>query len=202
LIVLGDQMRISVGDLFMGAVGPGLLLGGLYILYLVGIAIFQPWKMPPAEMDDRESLAVRLGRLTRDLLAPVVLIIAVLGTIVAGIATPTESAAIGALGAMALALMSRRLDLATLRHTLRDTTKTTAMIIFVMMGATIFSVMFRKVGGDDLVMDAFAVHEGNPYFVLFLIMALVFLLGFFLDWVEITLVVVPIVAPVVAALDF
>jgi TRAP-type mannitol/chloroaromatic compound transport system permease large subunit len=98
--------------------------------------------------------------------------------------------------------MSRRLDLATLRHTLRDTTKTTAMIIFVMMGATIFSVMFRKVGGDDLVMDAFAVHEGNPYFVLFLIMALVFLLGFFLDWVEITLVVVPIVAPVVAALDF
>lgn len=202
LIVLGDQMRISVGDLFMGAIGPGLLLGLLYIVYLVGIAIFQPWKMPPVRHDTEGHFLARMGRLLLDLLAPVVLILAVLGTIVAGVATPTESAAIGAAGAMILALISRKLDLATLAHALKDTTKTTAMIIYVMMGATVFSVIFRKMGGDALIADAFAVHKGNPYFVLAMIMGLVFILGFFLEWVEITLVVVPIVAPVVAGLDF
>ena len=202
LIVLGDQLRVSVGDLFMAAVGPGLLLGALYILYLVGVAIFQPHRMPPAEVADPQPFWRAAGTLALDLLAPVLLIVSVLGTIVAGIATPTESAAIGALGAMVLALVSRQLDWATLYAALRDTTKTTAMIIFVMLGATVFSVVFRKLGGDALIADLFAVHEGNPYVVIIMIMALVFVLGFFLEWVEITLVVVPIVAPVVAGLDF
>jgi tripartite ATP-independent transporter DctM subunit len=202
LIVLGDQMRISVGDLFMGAVGPGLFLGVLYILYIAAIAIFQPHKMPPAQIESAGSFGASLARLLLDLLAPVILIAAVLGTIVAGIATPTESAAIGALGATVLALVSGRLNLKTVATALRDTTKTTAMIIFVMIGATVFSVIFRKLGGDDMIEDAFAVHEGNPYLVLAMIMGLVFILGFFLEWVEITLVVVPIVAPVVAGLDF
>ena len=202
LIVLGDQLRVSVGDLFMAAVGPGLLLGALYILYLVCVAIFQPHRMPPAEVADPQPFWRAAGTLALDLLAPVLLIVSVLGTIVAGIATPTESAAIGALGAMVLALVSRQLDWATLYAALRDTTKTTAMIIFVMLGATVFSVVFRKLGGDALIADLFAVHEGNPYVVIIMIMALVFVLGFFLEWVEITLVVVPIVAPVVAGLDF
>ncbi|MCB1471187.1 MAG: TRAP transporter large permease subunit, partial [Rhizobiaceae bacterium] len=122
--------------------------------------------------------------------------------IVAGIATPTESAAIGAVGAMILALLSKKLTLKVFSQALRDTTKTTAMIIFVMMGATVFSVIFRKLGGDRMVMDAFALHGDNPYAVLLTIMLLVFVLGFFLEWVEISLVVVPIVAPIVAGLDF
>ncbi|TKT78124.1 TRAP transporter large permease subunit [Aquamicrobium sp. LC103] len=202
LIVLGDQLRISVGDLFIGAIGPGLLLVALYILYLIAIAIFQPHRMPPSEHERAPDLGTAALRLIRDLLAPALLITAVLGTIVMGVATPTEAAAIGAAGALFLALISGKLNLETLRTSLRDTTKTTAMIIFVMIGATIFSVIFRRLGGDEMVIHAFDALGTGPYFVLFVIMALVFILGFFLDWVEIALVVVPLVAPVVANLDF
>ncbi|MBX9461915.1 MAG: TRAP transporter large permease subunit [Aquamicrobium sp.] len=202
LIVLGDQLRVSVGDLFMGAIGPGLLLAGLYFLYLIAIAIFQPHRMPPRDHVPAESRKTAMLGLARDLLAPILLVLSVLGTIVAGIATPTEAAAIGAAGAMILALFSGKLDLATLRTAVRDTTKTTAMIIFVMIGATIFSVIFRRLGGDEMVIHAFDALGTGPYFVLFTIMALVFILGFFLDWVEIALVVVPLVAPVVTSLDF
>ncbi|WP_421925693.1 TRAP transporter large permease [Neoaquamicrobium sediminum] len=202
LIVLGDQLRVSVGDLFMGAIGPGLLLAGLYFLYLIAIAIFQPHRMPPLDHAPAESRKAAMLGLARDLLAPIILVVSVLGTIVAGIATPTEAAAIGAAGAMILALFSGKLDLATLRTAVRDTTKTTAMIIFVMIGATIFSVIFRRLGGDEMVIHAFDALGTGPYFVLFTIMALVFVLGFFLDWVEIALVVVPLVAPVVTSLDF
>jgi tripartite ATP-independent transporter DctM subunit len=202
LIVLGDQLRVSVGDLFMGAIGPGLLLAGLYFLYLIAITIFQPHRMPPLDHAPAESRKAAMLGLARDLLAPIILVVSVLGTIVAGIATPTEAAAIGAAGAMILALFSGKLDLATLRTAVRDTTKTTAMIIFVMIGATIFSVIFRRLGGDEMVIHAFNALGTGPYFVLFTIMALVFVLGFFLDWVEIALVVVPLVGPVVTSLDF
>lgn len=202
LIVLGDQLRVSVGDLFMAAIGPGLLLGALYVLYLLFVALVQPHRMPAAAASEPKPFWQSLFTLALDLLAPMLLIVSVLGTIVAGIATPTESAAIGAVGAMLLAIVTGRLTLKTLAEAVRETTKTTAMIIFVMIGATVFSVVFRKLGGDDLIADAFAVHEGNPYIVLLMIMGLVFVLGFFLEWVEITLVVVPIVAPVVAGLDF
>jgi tripartite ATP-independent transporter DctM subunit len=202
LIVLGDQLRISVGDLFVGAIGPGLLLAGLYFVYLIGIAIFQPHRMPAPNHIPTESARAAVVGLARDLLVPIVLIASVLGTIITGVATPTEAAAIGAAGALILALASGKLDFATLRSALRDTTKTTAMIIFVMIGATIFSVIFRRLGGDEMVIHAFDRLGTDPYVVLFAIMALVFLLGFFLDWVEIALVVVPLVAPVVASLDF
>ncbi|WP_187969073.1 TRAP transporter large permease [Aquibium microcysteis] len=202
LIVLGDQLRISVGDLFVGAIGPGLLLAALYVLYLIAVAVFQPHRMPPAEHVHAQSRMAAMTGLARDLLAPILLIASVLGTIITGIATPTEAAAIGAAGAMLLALLSGNLNFDTLRTALRDTTKTTAMIVFVMIGATIFSVIFRRLGGDQMVIHAFDALGTGPYVVLFAIMALVFLLGFFLDWVEIALVVVPLVAPVVASLDF
>lgn len=202
LIILGDQLRISVGDLFIGAFGPGLLLAGLYFLYLIFVAIFQPHRMPAAQHVSAESFGKAAWSLTRDLFAPVILIGAVLGTIVAGVATPTEAAAIGAAGAMFLAFMSGGLSYAALKDSLRETTKTTAMIVFVMIGATIFSVVFRRLGGDGMIADLFGFGEDSPYTVLFIIMALVFILGFFIEWVEITLVVVPIVAPVIAGLDF
>lgn len=202
LIILGDQLRISVGDLFIGAFGPGLLLAGLYSIYLIFVAIFQPRRMPAALHANAQSFGVAAVNLARDLLAPAMLIGAVLGTIIAGVATPTEAAAIGAGGALILALVSGGLDYAALKDTLRETTKTTAMIIFVMIGATIFSVVFRRLGGDAMVADLFSFGDDRPYTVLFVIMALVFVLGFFIEWVEITLVVVPIVAPVIAGLDF
>lgn len=202
LIILGDQLSISVGALFVGAIGPGLLLAALYVGYLLSVAIFAPSRMPPMAAGPKLGRAEAALRLARDLLLPVVLILSVLGTIIAGIATPTESAAIGAAGAMLLAVLSRRMSLATLWRAVDDTTRTTAMIVFVMIGATIFSLIFKRLGGGDMIVDLLALEGRSPYLVLLIIMAFVFVLGFFLEWVEITLVVVPIVAPVVAALDF
>jgi tripartite ATP-independent transporter DctM subunit len=202
LIILGDQLSISVGKLFIGAIGPGLLLALLYIGYLLFVVLRDPDRMPPIR--DREALPPlqALLRLALDLVLPILLILSVLGTIVAGVATPTESAAIGAAGAMLLALISRRLDLDTLGRALTETTRTTAMILFVMIGATVFSLIFRRLGGDAMVVELFTMEEHSPYVTLLLVMGFVFLLGFFLEWVEITLVVVPIVAPVIVALDF
>lgn len=204
LVVLGDTMRISVGDLFAGAMIPGLMLGGLYIVYLVFLAIFKPETMPPLPARDRLPLGEAAMRLARDLMAPMILILVVLGSIIAGIATPTEAAALGALGAFLLALASRQLTWKQFLAVLNETTRTTAMIMFVMIGATIFSVIFRKLGGDVMIADALGVDEAgtNPYWVMFVIMAFVFVLGMFLDWVEITFIVMPIIAPIMAGLDF
>ncbi|WP_300302573.1 TRAP transporter large permease subunit [Ferrovibrio sp.] len=204
LVVLGDTMRISVGDLFAGAMIPGLMLGGLYIVYLVFLAIFKPETMPPLPARDRLPFAQAVARLARDLLAPMILILVVLGSIIAGIATPTEAAALGALGAFLLAVLSRQLSWKQFLAVLNETTRTTAMIMFVMIGATIFSVIFRKLGGDTMIADALGVDEAgtNPYWVMFIIMAFVFVLGMFLDWVEITFIVMPIIAPIMAGLDF
>ncbi|MCW0234410.1 MAG: TRAP transporter large permease subunit [Ferrovibrio sp.] len=204
LVVLGDTMRISVGDLFAGAMIPGLMLGGLYIVYLIFLAIFKPETMPPLPARDRLPFGQAMTRLARDLLAPMILILVVLGSIIAGVATPTEAAALGALGAFLLALASRQLSWKQFLAVLNETTRTTAMIMFVMIGATIFSVIFRKLGGDTMIADALGVDEAgtNPYWVMFVIMAFVFVLGMFLDWVEITFIVMPIIAPIMAGLDF
>lgn len=204
LVVLGDTMRISVGDLFAGAMIPGLMLGGLYIVYLVFMAIFKPETMPPLPARERMPIGQAVVKLARDLLAPMLLILVVLGSIIAGIATPTEAAALGALGAFLLALASRQLTWKQFLAVLNETTRTTAMIMFVMIGATIFSVIFRKLGGDTMIADALGVEEAgtNPYWVMFIIMAFIFVLGMFLDWVEITFIVMPIIAPIIAGLDF
>ncbi|TCK09318.1 TRAP transporter large permease [Marinobacterium mangrovicola] len=202
LIVLGDQLRVSVGDLFMAAMGPGILLGALYLLVILLVAIFQPEKMPSERSVSHEPVLSRIKTLVFDLAAPMALIGTVLGTIVAGVATPTESAAIGALGATLFALFGKRLSRKILSETFMQTTKTTAMIVFVMMGATVFSVVFRKLGGDAMIADAFHLDGAGPYYVLGMIMLLVFILGFFMEWVEIVLVVVPIVAPIIAKLNF
>lgn len=204
LVILGDTMRISVGDLFAAAMIPGLMLGGLYVAYLIFLAVFKPQTMPPLAKREHVPLSQAILQLARDILAPMGLILIVLGSIIAGIATPTEAAALGAFGAFLLALASRKLDFRTFVAVLNETTKTTAMIMFVMIGATVFSVIFRKLGGDVMISDALGAEaaDTNPYRVMFVIMAFIFILGMFLDWVEITFIVMPIVAPIIAGLDF
>lgn len=206
LVVLGDTMRISVGDLFAGAFLPGLLLGALYLVFLVLVAIFKPSLMPAAARSDKKPLSKVLIRLLIDMVTPLLLVLTVLGSIVVGIATPTEAAALGALGAFLLAVISGNLNYKQFLEVIRETTKTTAMILFVMIGATVFSVIFRKLGGDIMIADILGVSEDasavNPYWVLFLIMAFIFVLGMFLDWIEITFIVIPIVTPIILALDF
>src|SRR5690606_12507126 len=184
--ILGDTLRISVGDLFAGAMIPGLLLGALYVVYLIFVAIFRPESMPPLPAGERMPFGRAVIQLIRDLLAPMLLILVVLGSIIAGIATPTEAAALGALGAFLLALVSRQLTWRQFVEVLNETTRTTAMIMFVMIGATSFSVIFRKLGGDTMIADALGVEDAGtkPCWVMFLIMAFVFVLGMFLDWVE------------------
>ncbi|MDW5378362.1 TRAP transporter large permease subunit [Halomonas sp. HP20-15] len=203
LVLMGSILQVSVGALFKAALLPGLLLGVLYIGYLLITARLKPEWAPLADPDafdvDTTPLPVAL---IRDLLGPVILIVAVLGSIMAGIATPTEAAAIGAAGSLLLALAMRSLDFATLREAVRDTSRTSAMILFVVIGATCFSVVFKRLGGDYMIEELITGTGFGPYGLLLLIMGLIFVLGFFLEWIEISFVVLPLVAPVVEALDF
>lgn len=203
LVLMGAILQVSVGALFKAALIPGLLLGGLYVVYLLITAAAKPEWAPLADTDAEDTdTTPLLIALARDLMGPVVLIAAVLGSIMAGIATPTEAAAIGAAGSLLLALALRRLDLENLRRTVRETSKTTAMILFVVIGATCFSVVFKRLGGDYMIEELITGTGLGPYGLLLLLMGLIFLLGFFLEWIEISFVVLPLVAPVVELLDF
>lgn len=183
---------ISVGDLFAGALLPGLTLVGLYALYTAGIAIFRRERVPAAGGSERPNLFPLL----KDLIPPLFLIIAVLGSILGGLATPTEAAAVGAGGALLLAAVYRSLTVPNLRDICLSTMQTTAMVFFILIGASLFSLVFRGFGGDDLVHQVFMDLPGGSWAALGLVMLVVFLLGFMLDFIEITFVVVPIVGPV------
>jgi tripartite ATP-independent transporter DctM subunit len=189
---------VTVGDLFMGALLPGLVLVGLYLVYLVGMAIIRPDKMPPLPAAERGQ--VSLPRLLAGLLPPLLLIAAVLGSILGGIATPTEAAAVGALGATLLALFKRQLSFARLREVATATTQISAMVFMILIGASIFSLVFRGFGGEDMIHEAFAALPGGVFTAMLLVMLAIFLLGFILDFIEITFVVVPIVGPVLLAM--
>ncbi len=185
---------VSVGDLFVGAIIPGLLLVSGYILFLLIIARFKPDAMPQlAERDDRTP---NLKRLLSSLLPPTVLIVAVLGSILAGAATPTEAAGVGALGATFLALMRRQLTRDRLQQVARQTTQITAMVFMILIGAAVFSLVFRGFGGDEMVEQLFRQIPGGVFGATLLVMVVIFLLGFILDFIEITFVVVPIVGPI------
>ncbi|HEY9566837.1 MAG TPA: TRAP transporter large permease subunit [Thalassobaculum sp.] len=201
LVLVGDILQISVGDLFMAAMFPGLVLGGLYIAYILGIAFLAPHKAPAGvvDVDDTRPLWLALGS---DLLAPVLLIMGVLGSIVAGIATPTEAAAIGAAGTMVLAAFAGEMSFANLRDSVLETCRTTGMILFVAIGATCYSVIFKRVGGDSMIEDTVAAFASGPYGTLAVVMILIFILGFFLEWIEISYIVLPLFAPIIAGLDF
>ena len=187
---------VSVGDLFTAAVIPGLVLVGLYILYMIWVAFFQPQRAPAfkAQADDGQpGLVIRV---IQSLLPPIGLIVLVLGSIIGGLATPTEAGALGATGAMLLALIQRQLDYATLKSVMLNTLKLTSMIFLIFIGAAFFSLVFRGLGGDELVHELLGDLPGGVFTAMLIVMLVLFVLGFFLDFVEITYVVVPIVAPV------
>jgi len=202
LVVFGDVMQIPIGQLFAGALLPGLLLGALYALYIVFVAIFRPAKVPAGKPLEAGSMGRLLLRLLKNLIVPALLIFSVLVSIVVGIATPTEGAAIGAFGAMLIALLNRQLSWEALWHSLKDTCLTTAMILVLAIGATAFSLIFKRTGGQQMIEDAAGLLGSNPYMVILAIMLLIFVLGFFLEWIEISFLALPLFAPIVASLDF
>ena len=215
LVMLGDVMTtayqqaqldmgifspktVSVGDLFAGALIPGLLLVLLYVLYILGVAFFKPEIMPAHERDPDE--VVSLGRVLRALLPPLLLIFAVLGSILGGYATPTEAAGVGGMGALLMALARRQMSLERLREVMRSTLRISSMVFLILIGASIFSLVFRGYGGDDGVHAVLASLPGGVVGAVVVVMLVMFLLGFVLDFIEITFVVVPIVGPVLLAM--
>jgi len=194
LIILGDQLQTPVPSMFAGAIGPGLLL----VLVYAAFVIWRSRGLPRITEYERASpLKVLLD------LGPLIgLVVAVLGSIIAGIATPTEASGLGAFGAVLMTALYGRFSLATLMEAARKTVITTSTVLFLMIGATCFSAVFKAVGGDDLVEAGIMAFGDGPYIVLAVVMMSIFLLGFVLDWLEITLILMPIFAPVISGLDF
>ncbi|MGQ0384250.1 MAG: TRAP transporter large permease [Gammaproteobacteria bacterium] len=187
---------VSVGDLFAGAMLPGLVLVALYIFYLLAVAWLRPARMPAPPADLLASRG-RLGpRILRALIAPLGLIVAVLGSIIAGYATPTEAAAVGAAGALLIALARRSLPLARLREVMRGTVRLTSMVFIILFGASIFSLVFRGFGGDQLLHDLLSSLPGGLVGAVLVVMLAMFLLGFIIDFIEIIYIVVAVVAPI------
>lgn len=188
---------VSVGDLFAGALFPGLLLVLLYIIYLGYKAISQPSSMPAIPADERKLDSKELIiRIVQVLFPPLFLIIAVLGSILGGLATPTEAASVGAVGATLLAISQRQFNLEILRDVMRDTLRVTSMVFLIFIGASLFSLVFRGFGGDEMVREVLTDLPGGLFSAMFIVMLVMFLLGFILDFIEITFVMVPIVAPI------
>jgi tripartite ATP-independent transporter DctM subunit len=185
---------ISVGQLFAGAMIPGLVLVALYLAWILFKSIFDPRSCPPLEMTD-EQRAGLAGRVLSALAPPLLLILAVLGSILTGIATPTESASVGAVGAMLLSGVKNGFDNRVLREVLRTTLSITSMVFVILLGASVFSLVFRGLGGENLVHDALASMPGGTFGAVLAVMAVIFVLGFFLDTFEIIFIVVPIAAP-------
>jgi tripartite ATP-independent transporter DctM subunit len=189
---------ISVGELFAGALIPGLILVSLYMIYLVAMALLKPASMPPItqKVGEDVSFLTLLGLLA----GPLLLIVAVLGSILFGLATPTEAASVGATGAMLLALKQKQLSWATLRSVVYQSTRVSAMVFMILIGASLFSLVFRGYGGDEYVQAFLSGLPGGEAGALVLVMLILFLLGFILDFIEITYVVIPIVGPILLAM--
>ncbi|MCZ6502320.1 MAG: TRAP transporter large permease subunit, partial [Gammaproteobacteria bacterium] len=201
LVLMADRLAMPVGDLFLGALFPGLLLGFLFITYILGYAYINPEVAPVPE--NRAKVDARLLlQVMRSVLPPVGLILAVLGSIFFGIATPTEAAGVGAFGATILAWANRELNFMVMRDVLRETTRTTAYIFAIFLGATAYSLVLRGLGGDELISRLLMDLPFGPDMILVTILLCTFFLGFFLDWIEITLIILPLVSPVVVDLGF
>ena len=215
LVILGDVMSsahqqaqlalgnyspgsVSVGDLFVGAIFPGLVLVSLYILYIGVLAFLKPHMAPAIPAAERALVSPRelLLRTCKVLVPPILLIVGVLGSILGGVATPTEAASVGCMGALALAGIKKQLRLPVLKEVMQSTTQINCMVFVILLGASMFSLVFRGYEGDELVQDFLTQLPGGLLTAFLLVMAVMFLMGFFLDFFEITFVVVPIVGPI------
>jgi tripartite ATP-independent transporter DctM subunit len=200
LVILGDQIGVSVGQLFLGALIPGLVLAGLFIVWVVFVALTRPSHAPALPAEARQIGAGALAlRVLVNLLPPLFLILVVLGSIFFGIATPTEAGAMGAIGAMLLAIANRKLTLSNLSDTMDQTVKLTSMVFIILVGATAFSMVFTALHGDRVVEDFLLNLPGGQWGFLFFTMLVLFILGFFIDFIEITFIVVPFIAPIALA---
>jgi tripartite ATP-independent transporter DctM subunit len=203
LVIMAELLGRSVGNLFVAAFFPGLMLAGLYILYIVTLCNARPGLAPPLPEElgpkNPRDFVLLLGR---GFIPPTFLIFMVLGSIIFGWATPTEAAGVGAAGAIILAVLNRRLTFTVLRKVVEHSMLTNAMLFFIFIGATAFSYTFRSLGGDDIVVGLVDSAGLGSWGILFVLMVIVFFLGFFFDWIEITLIVIPVFAPIVELLDF
>ncbi len=197
LILLADITGESVGTLFAAALVPGLMLGLLYFGYILFLAWRTPGSMPPIPTEERDGVtnAQLLFELLKVVAPPLMLVVAVLGSIIGGVAAPTEAASMGALGALLLVTLTGRMSFTVLRETVESTFKITGMTLFVLMCAQVFSLSFRGLGGDDLIDQLFEFLPGGMWGGLIFMMLLLFVLGFFLDWIEITYIVLPLLLP-------
>jgi tripartite ATP-independent transporter DctM subunit len=199
LIVLGDQMGVSVGDLFREAFLPGLALAGAYALWVALLALFKPKAAPALPEEMRMTGLPLLKQVVVALIPPLTLIVVVLGSIFAGVATPTEAGALGAVGAMALAAINRQLSLTTLRAAMEETSRLTIMVVFLLIGSTAFSLVFRGLEGDLWIADLLTGIPGGAVGFLIVVNIVIFALGCFIDFFEIAFIIIPlIVAPAVA----
>jgi tripartite ATP-independent transporter DctM subunit len=201
LVVLADQMGIPVGDLFVGSLLPGLMLAGMYMLYVGAVAIFRPEAVPALPPEEREPFGWPLMRqVAVAMVPPLVLILLVLGSIFAGIATPTEAGALGALGALVLAALNRRLTMKALTGALDQTTRLTSMVVFLLIGSTAFTLVFRGLYGDVWIENLLTTLPGGRIGFLLVANFVIFFLGFFMDFFEIAFIIIPLLAPAAALL--
>lgn len=200
LVIMGDQLGVSVGDLFMGAVFPGVILGILYLSYILIYGLIKPENAPLAA--GHENITLKdVTQVMLDIVPPALLILAVLGSIFMGIATVTEASGVGALGSIVLAVAYRKLNFSVLREVVLNTMNTSAYIFAIFVGATVFALVLRECGGDELIESVLTGLGFGPYGLILFVLGVVFLLGFFLDWIEISLIILPLLGPVIGGLD-
>lgn len=203
LVLLGSILNVSIGDMFLGAVFPGLVLVGLYMVYLIFIAIFKSdWApaMPEEELAQFRGIAM-VKRVFNAFVLPALLVFAVLGSIFAGFASPTEAAAVGAFGATILTVVQKKFSYRTLKSVMAETTHLTCMVFIILVGATAFGLVFRGMRGDAYLTRLILSANMSPGEFLALVMVMIFIAGFFIDFIEITFIIVPVVAPIFVALD-
>lgn len=200
LVIMSDQLAISLGDLFMGALFPGLILGGLYVVFLIVYGLVNPKAMPLPE--NREPVSVKIVvEVGLSVVPPLLLILLVLGSIFFGLATPTEASGLGAAGATLLALISRNLNFKVFKDVMRQTLNTSGYIVGIFIAANFFAFVLRRFGGDEIIENLVLGSFENPYMVVGFILFIIFLLGFLLDWIEITLIIMPLMLPVILDLN-